>query len=313
VNKYGFAVILILMCILLCGCSGVSEIEKSVLVTACEVNFNNDTLTYRFYVSVPKGKSESESGSKTSGGKIYEFEGNNFSDAIKNFKQTVSGKIDLGHLCLFVAEPEYIDFKFQQDYPYIIREIKTTPIMYYCMASSGENKIMEYISSECEGNPMKFAENMFKSDNRHLACTATELHFSCENKYYTAVIPVIGIYSNNSASVAVHDGAYMYSQVSGTFFVSGQDYEIYKLCRKKIYDSERFYTININADKMWIVVDPQTHKSKEICDFANRYSTIGFDILNCIYYSKKKFLTYNSYMSYADKMYAQNLNFTQGR
>ena len=310
--KYSFFIVFIISCIVFSGCSDISEIEKSKLVTACMARCNNGTVVYKFYVSVPEGQNKSENGSGTSEGKIYEFEADNFSDAVNKFRHTVSGKIDLGHLSLFVVEPEYMDIKYKNDFEYVSREIKTTPMMYYCMSSSDDDVIFEYISSECRGNSMRFTENMFQNRNRYLACTATELHFSCENKYYTAAIPVIEISGADSASVAVHDGVYIYSQISGTFFVSGYDFETYKLCRKKLYNSEKLYNININTDKIWIEIDAGIDESNRICEFANRYSAIGFDLLNCIYYSKKKFLTYNSYMGYANKLYAQNLNFITG-
>ena len=218
---------------------GVSEVENSKLVTACAVRCEENDVIYKFYVSVPKGQSETESGSGISYGKKYEFKADNFSDALEKFRHSVSGKIDLGHVSLFVGEKAYMDQKFRNDYKFIREEIKTTPAMHYCLTMSEEDTIFDCISSECEGNPATFAENMFQNRNNYLGCTATELHFACENKYYTASVPVIEISGDKSDPVAIHTGAYFYSQMSGTFHVYGNDFEIYKLCRKKIYNSEK--------------------------------------------------------------------------
>ncbi len=294
------------------GCSQTSEIENTKLVTACYAQCTNDDVTYKFYVSVPGSEGgESEEGKSASKGKIFEFKAKNFSQALSSFRNSTSDIIDTGHVSLFAAHPQYLDLKFKSDQEYIRKEIRTTPVMYYCVSQDAD-ALFEFISSECDGNPGMFSEDMFEKRNNYLACTATELHFAFKNKYYTAAVPVVDISSGSSSPVAKHSGVYACSDVSGTFFVSENDFEIYKICRKKLYGSKKFYDINILDGKMQININKKIEKSKEITEFANKYSSLGFDLLNCIYFSKKKFPTYDSYKAYVDNLSVLNLNFVCG-
>ena len=61
--------------------------------------------------------------------------------------------------------------------------------------------------------------------------------------------------------------------------------------------------------RMYERIKDESDKGARIADFANRYASMGFDPLNCIYFSKEKFVTYSIYEGYIGNSMHQDMHF----
>lgn len=301
-------ILIALSCILFfSGCGNVSEIENNRVVTACIVTKTKSDVTYGFYVSVPSGGEGGEDSGSKSSIKVYDFKADNFSDALKNFEKGGAYKADFSHITLFMGNEKYYSENFEQDEEYIRKHMSATPLMYTNVYKGEKNDFFQCIKDEYNSKPEEFAKNIFSANNSYLSCMMSELSLSANNKFYTALIPVIEIKKQGKNKLPEITAVTLFSKKQGIEWVNGKDFNSYSNWRKNFRNITDGYKIKKDENGVKIILDDYSFAQTAI-----KYAQKKLDILNVEYYLKKNFLTYEKYKDYISNFDISKTQFSGG-
>lgn len=296
-----FAFLLIISSLLLGGCNKVYEIENNRIITACIAIKDEDTVKYGFYVSIPTGSDGGEDSGSKSSSKIYEYVAKNFSHALSLFEDSGTEKTDISHISLFAANKAYYDDCFKADEKYIRDKIPAIPLVYTCMIDDNYEDLIECINNEYRSIAEDFSKNIFNSSSTKFNCMMSELSLSVCNKNYTASIPVLNIHKRGEGIMPEITSVAFYSHDSDIAILNKNEFDIYGKWIKKYEEESRGYKLTASKDKLIVKT-----KEMNICKLADKYIENGIDILNTKYYSKKCFLTYESYDNFIRELNKTN-------
>lgn len=284
-----------------CGCTKVYEIENNRIITACMVAKHNNDIIYSFYVSVPAGnKGGEDTGSKTAA-KVYEYHAKNFSDALNKFEDSGVEKTDISHMSLFSGNKEYFNDRFYDDDKYIRQRIPATSLVYVCV-SEDSNKLAECINDEYNCKARDFAKNILDSSSTEFNCMMTNISLSVHNTSFTAAIPVIQLKKHGDNLLPEITGVSFYSNTSVPLSLDGDEFREYNNWRKKNKNESDGYKVRVDRDNLIVKLNDNSVRT-----VAEKYLKQGVDILNCVYYAKKCFLTYDSYNKFFDNINITNI------
>ena len=283
------------------GCTASSEIENKKIVTACSAEAALSGKIYKFYVSVPSGEDGGEDGSFVSSAKIYEFKSKNFEKAVEQFKSDGGGEIDLDHVGLFISDKNYLESCFEDDEPYIRRQIKMNPMVNFCIDLSGGNEIFDCISTEYDGNTENFTSFMFEKSNSDVSCSISDIALAVYNKYYTAVIPVIKTVDMDKGSLANICAVSFYNTGDNVKIIDGDDCENFRTLisenGKKLIS--RF--VFLKNGRLHLAIPDDFKGRDDFLSLAKKNFAENYDIFNCMYYSKRLFITSSDYFKFMNE------------
>ena len=300
---------LFLLCVCFCvvfvsGCVEIREIENNRVVTACVATKNGNELTYSFYVSVPSGGEGGEDTGSKSSAKIYDYKSVSFSDALDNFEMSGAYKSDFTHISIFIANEAYYNENFKYDEKYIRKHISATSLMYANVYNGEKGDLFDCIKNEYNSKPEEFAEYVFSGNNSALSCKMSELSLAINNKYYTAVIPVIEINKRGKHKLPEINCMSVFSDNKNPEYMNDSDFKVYSNWRKKHKNMSDGYSIKKEGEKVVALLS-----DKSLCETAAKFADKETDILNIIYYSKNCFLTFENYKKFADKYSISDIKF----
>lgn len=290
--------------ILLCGCDHVQEIENNRIITACIVKKDEDAVTYGFYVSVPSGSEGGEDSGSKSVGRLYEFEADNFHEAVKLFENSGQHRIDISHMSLLAADINYFNEYFSYDEKYIRECISATPLIYTCILSGDQNAFVECMSTEYNSKADDFSKSILDSPGTAFKCTFPELSLAVNNKYSTVVIPSVSVETHGEISLPVLGGAAVYSRSDGARSMTDDEFAIYSNWRKKHKSKSDLFKLDVDGKSLVARLD-----DKNIVDVARKYALMNIDILNTKYHAKKCFLSYKAYEEFMDNYNFMSVKF----
>lgn len=293
----------VLFLVFMCGCSS-AGIKGKNIVTACMAEKTEEGCRYTFYTPAVH---IAESGEEIPGC-VYSFTASNFSLAIKAFEQSC-GKSELSHLSVFFSDIGYLSDSLSGDIYYIKKEIKVSPLIKFYVSELDSNTVFEKIESDYDGSASKMTDAIFGGDNKNLLCTMSEIVFASENTLFTASVPVIELdsqsgYMKNSAAV-------FHNFYTGNAAMLENDYNVYRefiVANGKTSKSLRF---EIAESGIEIKLDSKSPHVSEALDLASRYNRMGFDILNAVFYSKKCFFDYDSYLKFIGSIMPESIKYTR--
>lgn len=152
-NKYIFIVILT---ILLTGCTNGSELENRDYVMAIGISEDND---YNIDMSVAKLSAGDENGSDTE--VIYKGKGSTIDKAIADINNQTKGNLYLGHSKVMIIATDFGDYKNLIDY--FSRNIEVSRDMIIVKANNPE-KIIE--GKNNEDTASKYIYDFFENKNK---------------------------------------------------------------------------------------------------------------------------------------------------
>lgn len=291
-------IMILIICILLsiCGCSRVNEIENKRLITGCLVTKQNNDIIYNFYVSVPSGNEGGEDSGSKSAAKLYEYHARDFSDALSKFEDSGVEKIDISHMSLFAGNKEYFDDKFYDDEEHIRQRISATSLIYVCIADDSK-KLAECINVEYDSKAQEFAKNILDSSSTEFNCMMTNLSLSVHNANFTAAIPVVELKKHGDNLLPEITGVSFYVNKSIPLSLDEHEFEEYNNWRKNARNESDGYKLSVKNNNLIVHL-----KDKDLYTLASRYLKQEVDILNCTYYAKKCFTTYDSYNKFISNL-----------
>lgn len=283
------------------GCTASSEIENKKIVTACSAESALSGKIYKFYVSVPSGEDGSEDGSFVSSAKIYEFKSRNFEEAVEQFKSDGGGETDFDHVSLFISDKNYLESCFEDDEPYIRRQIKMNPMVNFCLDLSGGNEIFDCISSEYDGNTEKFTSFMFEKSNSDVSCSISDMALAVYNEYYTAAVPVIKTVDMDKSSLANICAVSFYTPGETVKILDGSDCESYRSLISE--NGKKFISgmIYLKKGNMYLAIPDDFKGKDDFLSLAKKNFAGNYDIFNCMYYSKRLFITSSDYFKFMNE------------
>ena len=281
---------------LVCGCTKVSEIENNRLITACMVTKHNDDIVYNFYVSVPAGNEGGEDSGSKSDARLYEYRAKNFSDALNKFEDSGVEKTDISHMSLFAGNKEYFDDKFHDDDKHIRQRIPATSLVYVCI-SNDNYKLAECINAEYDSKARDFSKNILDSSSTEFNCMMTNLSLSVHNAAFTAAIPLVELKKHGDNLLPEITGVSFYANKSVSLSLDGDEFHKYNNWRKKARNESDGYKLRVKNNELIVYI-----KDKSMRTLADRYLRQNVDILNCTYYAKKCFMTYDSYSRFISNL-----------
>lgn len=290
----------VLVC--MCGCSS-DGIKGKKIVTACMAEKTEEACRYTFYTPTVH---IAESGEEIPGC-TYSFTAANFSEAIKAFEKSC-GKAELSHLSVFFSDMGYLSDSLSGDIYNIKKELKVSPLIKFYVSGPDSSTVFEKIEYDYDGSAAKMTDAIFGGDNKNLLCTMSEIVFASENTLFTASVPVIELdaksgYMKNSAAV-------FHNFYTGNAAMLENDYKVYRefiAANGKTSQSLRFEIVESGIE---IKLDSKAPHAAEAAELAMRYNLMGFDILNAVFYSKKCFFDYNSYLEFIGSILPESIKYT---
>lgn len=277
----------------LTGCDHVGEIENNRVITACYVKKTNTKLTYGFYVSVPTGSEGGEDSGSKSSAKVYEFDAENFENAIELFEKSGVDKTDVTHISLLVGNRQYFNNVFNKDEKYIRKIITATPLVYSCIYDGEQKDLVECINKEYNSKAEDFVKNIFSGKTSELSCMLSEIVLSANNKFYTSAIPVVEISKKGENKLPEIVNTCFFTKDNRIQTIDKNYHNMYVKWRKKYNPVSKGYKINVNDNKFVVNI-----KDINILKIATVLARYNIDMLNVRYYGKKCFLTYDKYYKF---------------
>lgn len=297
-KKIFISVLIITIVAILCGCDSNIEPENKKIVTACSVQNYASGNVYRFYVSVPSGEEGNDDGSNVSSAKVYQFSADNFSNAIDKFVSDGGGEIDMDHVSLFISNENYINEYIKYDEKHIRSKIKMSPMVNFCVNRSSDSDIFDCITSEYDGNVERFATFMFENSNKDVSCSISDIALSLHNRFYTSVIPTIKVTDQTENPLVEICALYFYNLRTHGKFLDGNDMQRYR----DLINQKGRNTISdamfIKNGRLYLNISGNIDGSISTVKFVKKCYRENIDVFNCMYLSKKLFLTRNAYYDF---------------
>lgn len=277
-----------------CGCSRIKGMDKESVITACYAAKSNETVSYTFYYAAQSnGGSEEEN--KSSGNSAFTVEAKNFSDATRLFYESM-GPCDISHLSVMFLNSDYLNSSFLEDADHIKDNLKISPLIRVMLTDEPSEKIAEAVNKSYRSSFSHLSESLFSGERKKLVCTMSELYLSAKNPLFTSSVPSISIHDQTGNVTS--DTMAIYNSSVGKCCLDSGDYMTYSSCLKKYGKTSRFIKPQISGGKIRIDLRGTDDEIEKMRLLANKYKTLGYDILNVLYYSKKCFMTYGAYYDF---------------
>ncbi len=287
------------------GCAHTDNLKTINIITSCGVVTGDATNEFMFCISDASSSDDEKKTEKSYS--LYRFHATDLSDAINQLKKTV-GVVDFGHFQVLISDSGYVNKGLYRDVEYMSTQIKINPMMKYFVCSGNVEETLSSINSQYGKGADDFLEKVYKGYDKNVLCTLAEILFSAENKIFTTLVPAISADDNG---LVCENGILLCTVDKGVEFLNGNDYTLFRQFIKKYGKNSKKLDIEITDGMVKIKIKPldTSEETKLITDLAQRYKTMNYDILNCVYYLKKQFPTYTSYMNFIKYFSTNKLNF----
>lgn len=305
-KKISVLLCLIVTCLVLSGCSNSRSTESARIITACSATKSSDTTEYTFLVADTSSASVSEDGNSKKTNNTYKFTAPDFSSAVSLFEASC-GKADLAHLSVFLADIGYLTDNYASDSSHIRVEMKISPLTKLFVTSSPAEEIFDSLSQNYSTGAQGFVNTLSSQNTKNLLCTMSEIFFAVENPIFTASVPVIEI--SAQSTLPVINAAFLYNTSTGSAALIGEDYNSYCMYVKPFGKTSKKLILSVILGKLEVSFDADVSNREQIKDFALKYKTMGFDVLNAFYYAKKCFPTYSAYLDFIGQCTINNIDY----
>ena len=267
---------------------------------------SNDLYKYSFYTPDVMMK-ESDKEVK---GEAYAFYARNFKEAVGKLKK-ICEETDLTHLNAFVSDIGYLSQGLITDVYYLKSMLKISPLIKFYISESGSGNFFECVDLYFDGDIKRMSNSMFSGNSKKLLCTMSEMIYASENTLFTATIPVIEL--SPETQYPINNSAIAHNFYSGNAAMVEKDYNLYKefIENNGKNSSGLNYKIHNNAIMVEIHNDPNS--SFDISELAQRYNSMGFDIFNVVFFSKKCFADYESYINFIGNLTSEHIKYSSGK
>ena len=281
------------------GCSAPKGIKGQKIITGC-ICENTDGQNYYTFLtsSVANGENNDE---KQSGFKSYTVVGDDFFSASEKLKKEYAA-YDLHHLSALIFNENYVKLSLKNDLEYMLKKIKPSPLIKTFVTSQDAKTVVSSISETFNGGMDEYVKTTYINERKNILCTLTEIVFSYEVSDYTSSIPVL---SQNEYGGVTADGIMFLNFEKEALKISDNDFKIYENFVLRYGKTSDGFNYKPKDNKLY--VKAKNKNQKEILSLAQKYKNQNFDILNSLYFSKKKFLTLSSHSEFFEKYGIQNI------
>ena len=282
------------------SCGQSRNVSSSEIITACFAEKGTGYVAYTFYVSNPTSDND-ESGDDKSA-KLHTVYATDFGSALKKFEEAF-GRYELSHMSIFFADVGYLSEHYYNDRMKIAENIRVSPIVKFFVIDQAGETIAGFIDNSYDHSPETFVKSSWRGNRKKLLCTMSEMIFASENPMYTASVPVVSTSKENGSLVS--NAVVLYNINKGAISVTGEDFSAYSEYIKINGKTSKSQKISLLED----VITVQLEADEAMKKVSQKYTSLGFDLMNIFYYSKKFFPDYTAYYNYIENIEHSNIIF----
>ena len=192
-------IIILILCLALCGCNGYNELNKLSIVTAVAIDKNNNNYDVSVLIAnSPKAETSNKEGeAKTT---VYKGSGKNIADAIKTIERKSPKELYFSHVNVIIISEEIGKEGFFKIADWLIRNPQTRNRFYLMQVDENKASDVLKIVSPLESFPSQSIATLIESskNSRSVGDTASYSNFIGRilEKGYEPIMPTIKINGN---------------------------------------------------------------------------------------------------------------------